>query len=122
MKTVILRLYEAYGGHARATVRISKDIPVSKVFLTNLLEDKLEELEVTRNDDKDYLVSIEFRGFQVNTLQLVLNHEGKRWVSFPMLLAQLMFTVAIVGWISTCKSISLSEVKKNSAQQNCNNI
>lgn len=78
MKTVILRLYEAYGGHARATVRISKDIPVSKVFLTNLLEDKLEELEVTRNDDKDYLVSIEFRGFQVNTLQLVLNHEGKR--------------------------------------------
>ncbi|KAI0799601.1 glycosyl hydrolases family 38 N-terminal domain-containing protein [Irpex lacteus] len=42
--SIILRLYEAYGGHARATLKIAESIPVAKAYITNLLEDEEEEL------------------------------------------------------------------------------
>jgi len=100
-KSIVLRLYEAYGGHARATIRISKDIPVEKVFVTNLLEDHLKELDlekrasqeseeigVEKGSEKekpeDRQVSLDFRGFQVHTLKLVLNGDSKgrdSWVN-----------------------------------------
>jgi len=83
-KSIVLRLYEAYGGHARATVRISKDIPLSKVFVTNLLEDHLSELDVGQDKEGDHHVTVEFRGFQVHTLKLILNGDSKgrdSWVN-----------------------------------------
>ena len=38
--TVILRLYEAYGGHAQARLLISRHLPVLKASITNLLDRK----------------------------------------------------------------------------------
>jgi alpha-mannosidase len=74
--TVILRLYEAYGGHAQARLLISRHLPVLKAFTTNLLEDEDEELYVLRSsdlsDDCGSALSLSFRGFEVKTVKLVL--------------------------------------------------
>ena len=82
--SVILRLYEAYGGHAQARLLISRHIPVLKAFTTNLLEDEEEELYVLRSSDSDSdlndggggssALSLSFRGFEVKTIKLVLGH------------------------------------------------
>ncbi|KAF8991681.1 glycoside hydrolase family 38 protein [Cyathus striatus] len=52
--TIVLRLYEAYGGHARIRLRIANYLPIAKAVLTNLLEDEEEE------------------GFEVKTIKLIL--------------------------------------------------
>jgi alpha-mannosidase len=75
--TVILRLYEAYGGHAQARLLISHHLPVLKAFTTNLLEDEDEELYVLRSsgdssDDSGCALSLSFRGFEIKTIKLVL--------------------------------------------------
>jgi alpha-mannosidase len=79
--TVILRLYEAYGGHAQARLLISRHIPVLKAFTTNLLEDEDEELYVLRSsedssdDSSGCALSLSFRGFEVKTIKLVLGRQ-----------------------------------------------
>ena len=71
--TVILRLYEAYGGHAQARLLISHHLPVLKAITTNLLEDEDEELYVLRSsDDSGCSLSLSFRKFEVKTIKLVL--------------------------------------------------
>jgi len=77
--SVILRLYEAYGGHAQARILISRHLPVLKAFTTNLLEDEDEELYVLRSSDSSddsgsSSLSLSFRGFEVKTIKLVLGH------------------------------------------------
>jgi alpha-mannosidase len=82
--TVILRLYEAYGGHAHARLLISRHLPVVKAFTTNLLEDEDEELYVLRSSsdyssdgDSGCALSLSFRGFEVKTVKLVLGKHPK---------------------------------------------
>lgn len=79
--TIILRLYEAYGGHAQVKLVISEHLPVLQVFTTNLLEDDVEGLYFLRDDgivngnsSSSYggSVSLSFRGFEVKTIKLVL--------------------------------------------------
>jgi alpha-mannosidase len=73
--TVILRLYEAYGGHTQARLRIASHIPVSQAFLTNFLEDETNELNLKRADDSEETAAIlclDFRGFEVKTVKLVV--------------------------------------------------
>lgn len=74
--TVILRLYEAYGGHTQARLLISRHFPILKAFTTNLLEDEDEELYVLRSSDSSdgsgCALSLCFRGFEVKTVKLVL--------------------------------------------------
>ena len=75
--TVILRLYEAFGGHAQAVLRVSSHLPVLKAFTTNLMEDEDEELYVLRPSDSSdgsagTALSLSFRGFEVKTVKLVL--------------------------------------------------
>jgi alpha-mannosidase len=56
--TVILRLYEAYGGRAQARLLISHHLPVLKAITINLLEDEDEELYVLRfSDSSDVLAA-----------------------------------------------------------------
>ncbi|KAF5347291.1 hypothetical protein D9756_009971 [Leucocoprinus leucothites] len=79
--TVILRLYEAFGGHAKVQLNIVRHVSVAKAFVTNLLEDEEQELSVTRvdgsgssdntNDDPGCSMPLSFRGFEVKTIKLV---------------------------------------------------
>jgi len=71
---VILRLYEAFGGHAVAQLKIASDVTVSKAILANLLEDDLETLTITQpTGDKPFsTVTVPFRGFQVVTVKLMI--------------------------------------------------
>ncbi|KAH7882020.1 glycoside hydrolase family 38 protein [Phlebopus sp. FC_14] len=65
--TVILRLYEAFGGHGRVKLRISHHIHVSRAFLTNLWRRR-------RLTTGARGLELEFRGFEVKTVKLVLGH------------------------------------------------
>ncbi|KAK7464842.1 Glycoside hydrolase, 38 vacuolar alpha mannosidase [Stygiomarasmius scandens] len=69
--TVVARLYEAFGGHAKATVRIGKQFFVKKAHVTNLLEDEEAELNIMSTEFGPS-VKLDFRGFEVKTLKLVL--------------------------------------------------
>ncbi|RDB17533.1 Alpha-mannosidase [Hypsizygus marmoreus] len=73
--TVILRLYEAFGGHAQTKLRIAGHLSVSKAYTTNLLEDDDDELNVTPVDGGATVI-LDFRGFEVKTVKLVLEHAG----------------------------------------------
>jgi len=82
--TVILRLYEAFGGHARVQLNVARHISVAKAFVTNLLEDEQQELSIARASISDDEISengidatgcsfsLSFRGFEVKTVKLVI--------------------------------------------------
>lgn len=78
--TIVLRLYEAYGGHGRANLKVASHVPIRKAFVTNLLEDDGgEELNIMRTDDSEETgatLRLDFRGFEVKTVKLVLATEG----------------------------------------------
>lgn len=78
--TVILRLYEAFGGHAKARLRIASRLSIKSASLVNFLEDEVSALEMTSvqsndggADARDVVLPLDFRGFQVVTVKLVLN-------------------------------------------------
>ncbi|CAG8553501.1 2475_t:CDS:10 [Acaulospora morrowiae] len=63
---IILRLYEAYGGHA--TARLRSSLSVESIFETNIMEDEQNPIEY------DILggAKIKFKPFQLITLKVVL--------------------------------------------------
>jgi alpha-mannosidase len=83
-RTLVLRLYEAFGGHASVGLLIN--VPgVVAAYETNLLEDDagLEALALEREGGQQQSASGEavsirlaFRGFEVKTIKLVLAKEG----------------------------------------------
>jgi len=80
LKTIILRLYESYGGHSKAKLRIAGKVSVVKGWSTNILEDELEPLKLHSKDGSTY-VDLQFRGFQFVTVKLALGsseHAGSR--------------------------------------------
>ena len=72
--TVILRLYEAFGGHAQAYLKIRHHIRASKAYITNFLEDEADELNIMRVEGEEFgtVLKLDFRGFEVKTVKLVL--------------------------------------------------
>lgn len=83
--TVVLRLYEAFGGHGKVRLNVARHLPIAKAFVTNLLEDEETELTVNRsvppsngnNGDEPpgapgCSMSLDFRGFEVKTIKLVI--------------------------------------------------
>jgi alpha-mannosidase len=84
-KTVVLRLYEAYGGHATVRLLVSTSIGIEKAITTNLLEDDNEdELEFTaatvEETERGYshYLKLPFRGFEVKTVKLTLGSGAKK--------------------------------------------
>lgn len=78
-QTIVLRLYEAYGGHATVRVLISSSVDVEKAIITNLLEDDNEEglgftttTEGELNGGYSHYIKLSFRGFEVKTVKLTL--------------------------------------------------
>ena len=88
-KTVILRLYEAFGGHGRVQLRVSPFVRVVDAYLTNLLEDRKAALSFVPDVDVDvgtdddattasrFRLDLDFRGFEVKTVKLVI--ANGRW-------------------------------------------
>ncbi|KIL60738.1 glycoside hydrolase family 38 protein [Amanita muscaria Koide BX008] len=85
--TVILRLYEAFGGHAQATLKITGSLApyVSAAYVTNMLEEEQVELKLLRAGDEgavmkgiggedalSALTTLNFRGFEVKTVKLIV--------------------------------------------------
>ncbi|KAF8878221.1 glycoside hydrolase family 38 protein [Infundibulicybe gibba] len=72
--TVVLRLYEAFGGHAQVQLHVASHINIIKAFATNLLEDDQSELKVSHVNEGGgaSTIKLDFRGFEVKTVKLVL--------------------------------------------------
>lgn len=64
-KSIILRIYESMGGKSRGSIKTTLD--VKKAYLTNVLEDDIEELKISSGE-----VKIELRPFEVATYRLQL--------------------------------------------------
>lgn len=81
--TVVLRLYEAFGGHAHPKLKFAKHVPVLKVFTTNLLEDEELQLNMFEDEDKSTVVKLDFHGFEVKTVKIILGkpHVGASGVT-----------------------------------------
>lgn len=74
--TIILRLYEAFGGHARTTLHIAEHVSISKACITNLLEDETEDLRIHREGNADngpVAIHLDFHAFEVKTVKLEIN-------------------------------------------------
>lgn len=70
-QSVICRLYESKGGHAKAT--LSTTLPVVKATIVDLLERHVDDLELVSSANSDKTsVQIPFRGFQIVTVKLEL--------------------------------------------------
>ena len=92
-KTVVLRLYEAYGGHATVRLLISTSVGIEKAIITNLLEDDNEdELGFTAavgeeaNRGYSHFIKLSFRGFEVKTVKLTLGSGAKKYVTRSVVL------------------------------------
>ena len=73
--TIVLRLYEAFGGHAKAQLKIARQIPLAKAYITNLLEDDGDALQIKRTadgEDGDATLALDFHGFEVKTVKLYI--------------------------------------------------
>ncbi|OJA11450.1 hypothetical protein AZE42_08844 [Rhizopogon vesiculosus] len=78
--TVILRMYEAFGGHGSVILRLGRHLAVKRVYLTNILEDtkgelgrlSAVELGLVPTVDGSSAFRLKFRGFEVKTVKLVL--------------------------------------------------
>ncbi|KAH7922134.1 glycoside hydrolase family 38 protein [Leucogyrophana mollusca] len=86
-RTVILRLYEAFGGHAQVKLKVAPRVHVTRAYTTNLLEDHKAELQVRmaegEGDRNSALLNLEFRGFEVKTVKLVIgNQRPEKWDSW----------------------------------------
>jgi len=86
-RTIVLRLYEAFGGHTSAYLHINVRGVVA-AYETNLLEDDAgaealalertagEELGQQQSEETVSVIRLAFRGFEVKTIKLVLAKEG----------------------------------------------
>jgi alpha-mannosidase len=82
--TIVMRFYEAYGGHASIGLHINMPKRIVAAYETNLLEDdagaKSLALERTTGEWSerrgDPLLRLVFRGFEVKTIKVVLAKDG----------------------------------------------
>jgi alpha-mannosidase len=75
-RTVILRMYEAYGGYAQVNLHVAGSLCAQAAYSTNLLEDDggAQDLALIHAADASAsaVVHLTFRGFEVKTIKLVL--------------------------------------------------
>lgn len=68
-KSFITRVYESLGGSSSGTLKVNlTELPVSKVYKVNGLEEEIEEVAIL----KDGEVSIELQGFEIATYKFVI--------------------------------------------------
>ena len=84
-KSVVLRLYEAYGGHTTVRLLISTSVGIERAIITNLLEDDNDDelgfaatVEEEANQGYSHFLKLSFRGFEVKTVKLTLGSGVKR--------------------------------------------
>ena len=77
--TIVLRLYEAFGGHALAELHIGAGLGVKKASLTNMMEDDVDstELSLSSLTSGASKIKLNFHRFEVKTVKLVIG-KGKK--------------------------------------------
>ncbi|KAG2746362.1 glycoside hydrolase family 38 protein [Suillus brevipes Sb2] len=73
--TVILRMYEAFGGHGSVKLHVGEHVPVKRAYVTNILEDTKGELGLVSTTGVHSTLKLEFRGFEMKTVKMVLETE-----------------------------------------------
>lgn len=84
-KSIVLRLYEAYGGHTDVRLMVSTSIDIQRAIITNLLEDDNEnELVFAASAEEEsesgysHYVKLSFRRFEVKTIKFTLGSGAKK--------------------------------------------
>lgn len=83
--TLIVRLFEQLGGHAKPVLKIS-GLKVIKAELANILEDSIEDLKVTTSSNSaaegktESEIKLSFRGFEVKTVKLTVETSDSKKV------------------------------------------
>ncbi|GMK54493.1 hypothetical protein CspeluHIS016_0110790 [Cutaneotrichosporon spelunceum] len=79
-QTLILRLFEQFGGHANAVLQIT-GLAVAKAELVNIMEDHMEDLKVSsagpNSSSDDSEIKLRFRGYEIKTVRLTLKPGAK---------------------------------------------
>lgn len=71
---VVLRIFEAYGGHASATLRVASHLSIDRAYTTNLLEEKISALETSTHEATgDTLIKLDLHAFQILTVRLTIS-------------------------------------------------
>ncbi|KAL0063189.1 Glycoside hydrolase, 38 vacuolar alpha mannosidase [Marasmius tenuissimus] len=96
--SVVLRLYEAYGGRAQALLKLGYAEDIDKVYLANLMEDEENKLGLVETDEKDIPgAKLGFHGFEVKTVKIVLKSsrfvKGGEWVLFVEVYQRVLSTL-----------------------------
>jgi alpha-mannosidase len=73
--TIILRLYEAYGGQGTTRLRIASHLEVKKAWIANLLEDGITRLTLEK-EAEETIIPLCLRGFELLTIKLVISSVG----------------------------------------------
>ena len=71
-KSVILRLYEAVGARAKASVKVAAGFDVKRAVRCSLLEDEEEKFDVLKREAGGTDVQVALRAFEVLTVKIVL--------------------------------------------------
>ncbi|KAF7327956.1 Glycoside hydrolase family 38 protein [Mycena kentingensis (nom. inval.)] len=85
--SVVLRIYEAFGGRASAQLRIATGLGVEAAYETNLLEevaDKAKPLRLAVCGERELGLDLSFRGFEVKTVKLVVAKKGKSYAALEL--------------------------------------
>lgn len=85
--TIVLRLYETLGGHARVKLRLPSRLHVVKAALTNLLEEEEDQVRIQDErgvDGFEKFIGLDFRGFEVKTVKLTIGSVGDGKVKVQM--------------------------------------
>lgn len=85
-RTVILRLFESYGGAAKVKLGV-KGLKIVKAQLVNILEEHIEDVKVhdksgmtgdKGGDDDEVSINLNFRGYEIKTVKLTLGKASKK--------------------------------------------
>ncbi|KAJ7581083.1 glycoside hydrolase family 38 protein [Mycena floridula] len=84
-KSIVVRLYEAYGGHAVASLGIDPTLDVDRIVETNLLEEEEDEKVAQLVQGK---VRLQFRAFEIKTIKVYLKDKQRNrdsWVDVAVM-------------------------------------
>ena len=97
-KSVVIRLYEGLGGHAKATLFTyaltlfgyksiaesdCRDLAFQEAYLCDILERKIESIDLLETDGQSGQLDLHFKPFQVLTVKVVISaglESRQEWV------------------------------------------
>ncbi|KAJ9103142.1 hypothetical protein QFC21_002564 [Naganishia friedmannii] len=76
--SIVLRAHEHMGGKAKADFRIRAEFPILKASVIDILENEIETIAFTMDDNGDQIIRLPFRSYEIKTIKLKLGDKLKK--------------------------------------------